>query len=216
MPAHKIESGDRTAHPVKHRLSITAPIVLNGRVMVNAPQNPGELYTITYTPRANYHGADTFTYRARDPGGLTSSVATVALIIDGVNDDPVFASAPGSPSTSRCRRRTRSWSRPRTRTAAGDGDGGGGPSPSERDFEWTVTHDIEDLDSGHDVPTGSWSDGVILWIAENGPGADDALYAYDLQTGDRVGEREFPLAERNRAPRGVWSDGTTVWVADSG
>ena len=99
---------------------------------------------------------------------------------------------------------------------SGGGGGGGGPSPSERDFEWTVTHDIEDLDSGHDVPTGSWSDGVILWIAENGPGADDALYAYDLQTGDRVGEREFPLAERNRAPRGVWSDGTTVWVADSG
>ena len=49
--------------------------------------------TIRYTPRADYHGADSFTYRARDPGGLTSGVATVALTIAAVNDAPAFASA---------------------------------------------------------------------------------------------------------------------------
>ena len=50
--------------------------------------------TITYTPRSNYSGSDSFTYRARDPGGLTSgTAATVALTIDGVNDAPTFASA---------------------------------------------------------------------------------------------------------------------------
>ena len=96
----------------------------------------------------------------------------------------------------------------------GGGGGRSGPSPSIVDFEWTVNHDIEALDSGHDVPTGSWSDGVILWIAENGDGADDA---YDLQTGERVEERDFELDERNRAPRGVWCDGKAVlWVSDSG
>ena len=100
----------------------------------------------------------------------------------------------------------------------GGGGGGGpsGPTPSDIDFEWTVTHDIESLDGGHDVPTGLWSDGQTLWIAENGDGADDAIYAYDRDSGERVADREFEVDERNRAPRGVWSDRTTLWVSDSG
>ena len=101
----------------------------------------------------------------------------------------------------------------------GGGGGGGGPSgptPSGIEFEWNVERDIEQLDSGHDSPTGAWSDGTLLWIAENGDGADDAVYAYDLKTGERVEEREFELDESNRAPRGLWSNGKTAWVADSG
>ena len=98
----------------------------------------------------------------------------------------------------------------------GGGSGSSGPSPSTLDFEWTVKHDIEGLDSGHDTPSGLWSDGATLWIAENGDGADDAIYAYDLASGERAEEREFELDEANRAPRGVWSDGSTVWVSDSG
>ena len=100
----------------------------------------------------------------------------------------------------------------------GGGGGGGpsGPSPSFVDFEWTVTRDIEELDSGHDMPSGAWSDGTTLWLAENGDGADDAVYAYDLESGERAPEREFALDERNRTPRGVWSDRVTVWVSDSG
>ena len=98
----------------------------------------------------------------------------------------------------------------------GGGGGPSGPSPSKLDFEWTVTHDIGSLDSDHDVPTGLWSDHTILWLLENGAGADDAIYAYDLESGERVEDREFELDERNRAPRGVWSDRTTVWVSDSG
>ena len=100
--------------------------------------------------------------------------------------------------------------------AGGGGGGGGGPSPSGIEFEWNVTRDIETLDSGHEAPTGAWSDGTLLWIAENGDGADDAVYAYDLVTGERVEEREFELDESNRAPRGLWSNGKTAWVADSG
>ncbi len=98
----------------------------------------------------------------------------------------------------------------------GGGGGPSGPTPSEADFEWNVKRDIEALDSGHGSPTGMWSDGSVLWLAENGDGADDAVYAYDLATGERVEEREFELDQRNRAPRGVWSNGVTFWVADSG
>ena len=91
-----------------------------------------------------------------------------------------------------------------------------GPTPSAEDFEWTVSRDIEALDGGNDWPTGLWSDGATLWLAENGEGADDEVYAYALESGERVEEREFELAETNRAPRGFWSDGETVWVSDSG
>ena len=79
-----------------------------------------------------------------------------------------------------------------------------------------MKHDIDELDGGHGSPTGMWSDGATLWIAQNGDGADDAAYAYDLESGERVEDREFVLAETNRAPRGVWSDRTTIWVSDSG
>ena len=98
----------------------------------------------------------------------------------------------------------------------GGGGGGGGPSPSVIDFEWTVEHDIDRLSSGHDKPSGQWSDGTTLWVLENGDGADDAVYAYDLATGERVEGREFALDNTNRAPRGVWSDRTLLWVSDSG
>ena len=102
---------------------------------------------------------------------------------------------------------------------AGGGGGGGpsGPTPSQADFEWTMKHDIETLDGDHGTPTGMWSDGVTLWLLHNGDGADDAVYAYDLATGERVEEREFAPDERNRAPRGIWSDGKgNAWVSDSG
>ena len=101
----------------------------------------------------------------------------------------------------------------------GGGGGGGGPSgptASEVEFEWNVKRDIEALDSSHDSPTGAWSNGSILWLLENGAGADDGVYAYDLKTGERVEDLEFDLDETNRAPRGVWSDTNVVWVSDSG
>ena len=82
-----------------------------------------------------------------------------------------------------------------------------------------VRHDrhyrIEELAAGHDGATGMWSDGRTLWLAHNGDGANDAIYAYDLESGERVAEREFQLDTRNRAPCGVWSDGVTMWISDS-
>ncbi len=44
--------------------------------------------TITYTPAANYHGADSFGYTAGDGNGGTAT-ATVSVTVTGVNDGPV-------------------------------------------------------------------------------------------------------------------------------
>src|SRR5205823_2741769 len=44
---------------------------------------------LTYTPAANYNGADSFTFKAND-GTVDSSAATVSLTITAVNDAPTF------------------------------------------------------------------------------------------------------------------------------
>src|SRR5512132_2282183 len=46
--------------------------------------------SFTYTPAADYHGSDSFTYRAGD-GTLTSNLATVTITVSAVNDAPVAA-----------------------------------------------------------------------------------------------------------------------------
>ena len=262
---------------------------------MNEPANAGDRRTITYEPNADYNGADTFTYQARDTGSPSlSSTAPVSIEVDAVNDAPTFVSPTTTRSVSESAEAGDHVGAPVTATdvdendtltyglsgpdalsfvidadgqitvgtgvtfdtvttfeyavtveardragasatidvtitvtagpviSGGGGGGGGGgpsgPSPSSVDFEWNVKRDIESLDSSHDSPTGSWSNGSILWLLENGDGADDAVYAYDLKTGERVEDREFELDERNRAPRGVWSDGKIkiLWVSDSG
>lgn len=54
----------------------------NGSARVNANN------TVTYTPNANFHGTDSFTYTVRDAGGATDT-ATVTVTITSVNDAPV-------------------------------------------------------------------------------------------------------------------------------
>ena len=63
----------------------------NGTVTVNEPENAGQNRTITYEPKLNYHGADTFTYQVRDTGSPPlSSTASVSVEVDAVNDAPAF------------------------------------------------------------------------------------------------------------------------------
>ena len=269
----------------------------NGTVTVNEPANVGENRTITYDPKLNYHGADTFTYQVRDTGSPPlSSTASVSVEVDAVNDAPAFPpSETGARSVSESAEAADNVGAPVTATdidnamltyrlsgadassfdidsdgqitvgmgvtfnagardtytvtvtavdrqgetamvevtitvtagpvlppviiitgGGGGGGGGGGPTPSEVDFEWTVDRDIEELDGGNDRATGVWSDGTTLWVADNADGAGDAVYAYDRASGERLSEREFALAETNRAPRGFWSDRSVVWVSDSG
>ena len=66
----------------------------NGVAEVDAAAND-----ITYTPNANYHGADSFTYRVYD-GTLYSGDATVAVTVDSVNDPPAFPAATAQRSVS--------------------------------------------------------------------------------------------------------------------
>ncbi|MDO0972857.1 beta strand repeat-containing protein [Mycolicibacterium frederiksbergense] len=80
---------------------------LTGNVLTNDTDNDGDTLTatlvdgptngtltlnpdgsFTYTPAANYNGADSFTYTATD-GAATSSVATVSITVNAVNDAPV-------------------------------------------------------------------------------------------------------------------------------
>ena len=102
----------------------------------------------------------------------------------------------------------------------GGGGGGGGPPPaavpSEADFEWNVTRDIDMLDQDNDLPTDLWSDGQTIWVLNNAGSGADAIFAYDLATGERKATSEFTLDSRNRFSHGIWSDGDTVWIADSG
>jgi large repetitive protein len=55
----------------------------HGSVTVNADG------TFSYTPNADFNGADSFTYKAND-GALDSNVATVTLTVGAVNDAPSF------------------------------------------------------------------------------------------------------------------------------
>ncbi len=62
-------------------------------------------------------------------------------------------------------------------------------------------------------PFGMWSDGRTLWVLDE---ADDAIYAFDLFTGERRPHDDFlDLASGNSQPQGLWSDGTTMYVSDS-
>ncbi len=45
--------------------------------------------TITYRPRADFHGTDTFRYRARDSSAVVSNESTVTVTVNNVNDSPV-------------------------------------------------------------------------------------------------------------------------------
>ena len=56
----------------------------NGRASVNTGTG-----VITYTPNANYHGSDTFTYTVGDISGVRSNAATVAINIQAQNDAPI-------------------------------------------------------------------------------------------------------------------------------
>ena len=55
----------------------------NGNVAVT-----GAGTTVTYTPNANFHGSDLFTYKVSD-GKVVTDAATVTVIVTSVNDPPV-------------------------------------------------------------------------------------------------------------------------------
>ena len=67
--------------------------------IVSQPTNgilSGAAPNVTYTPKANYNGPDSFTFKAND-GKVDSNIATVSITINSVNDPPVAKA--GAPQT---------------------------------------------------------------------------------------------------------------------
>ena len=60
-------------------------------------------------------------------------------------------------------------------------------------------------------PTGIWSDGTTMWVADF---EDAKLYAYNMSEKTRDAAKDFTLRTGNSLPVGIWSDGTTMWVVD--
>ena len=60
-------------------------------------------------------------------------------------------------------------------------------------------------------PRGIWSDHETMWVLD---GRKDALFVYDIETGELVAE--YALDAANDDPRGIWSDGVTIWLSDHG
>ena len=81
------------------------------------------------------------------------------------------------------------------------------------DYGWKAVDDLDGLiAAGNNSPTGIWSNGATMWVADIN---DSKLYAYNTD-GTRDSSRDFNTLSgaSNNNPYGIWSDGTTMWVAD--
>ena len=129
-------------------------------------------------------------------GGVAGTQRTVALA-EGANAIAVAVTAEDGATT-------KTYTVTVTRAAAegdGDEDESGGDLPAA--FA---------LDGKNDSPSGLWSDGATLWVADQ---VDGKLYAYRLADGTRQSSRDI-RARGADTPMGLWSDGATVWVASFG
>ena len=75
-----------------------------------------------------------------------------------------------------------------------------------------------DLVSNNSTPRGVWGNDDTIWVANDGSGATDKLYAYNRSDGSRDSSSDFDNLNTagNNDVRGICSDGTTMFVADSG
>ena len=81
VPARGVLINDTDFDPaILTAIKVTDPA--NGTLVLNADGS------LTYTPAADFHGTDTFTYMAND-GLADSNVATVTITVTPVNDAPV-------------------------------------------------------------------------------------------------------------------------------
>ena len=63
-------------------------------------------------------------------------------------------------------------------------------------------------------PTGIWSDGETMWVADQ---TDNKLYAYHAFSkfaSENTNQKFDNLASGNTDIQGIWSDGETMWAAD--
>ena len=83
-------------------------------------------------------------------------------------------------------------------------DGTTGADFGARDGDKDITLVSENSD-----PTGIWSDGETMWVAD---WFGQRAYAYALEGGTRKTDQEFELGA---GPRALWSDGVSMWAMTS-
>ena len=75
------------------------------------------------------------------------------------------------------------------------------------------------LHADNDAPRGIWGDDDTIWIANDGFGAGNKVFAYKRAStlGDRDATKDFdtPNAAGNTDLAGIWSDGDTMFVVDT-
>ena len=79
-------------------------------------------------------------------------------------------------------------------------------------YGWKAVDDLDTLygTDNHD-PRRIWSDGTTIWVSDS---VDEKLYAYNLGTKARDGDKDIDLHSGKGDARGIWSDGTTMWVSN--
>ena len=67
------------------------------------------------------------------------------------------------------------------------------------------------LATANGYPTGIWSDGTTMWVADF---HDTKVYGYSMSDRSRDEDQDISLDTSNNEPVGLWSDGVTLWVGD--
>ena len=78
--------------------------------------------------------------------------------------------------------------------------------------QWDTYHTL--ATHGNNSPTGIWSDGTTMWVADAN---DKRIYAYKTASYFRDTSKEFGNLTNagNHNPAGIWSNGVVLYVADS-
>ena len=73
-----------------------------------------------------------------------------------------------------------------------------------------------DLHSDNSTPKGIWGNDDTFWVANDGSGAGNKLFAYNRSDGSRDSSSDFDNLDTasNDSPSGICSDGATMFVAD--
>ena len=85
---------------------------------------------------------------------------------------------------------------------------------TDADFGWQPEKDFDNAfdPAGNDYPASIWSDGTTMWVADRETDVK-LIYAYDMDTKERVPGRDLTVDEDNDA-HSIWSDRTTMWMSD--
>ena len=72
------------------------------------------------------------------------------------------------------------------------------------------------LDGANAEAEGMWGNDETIWVANDGNGAGNKLYAYRRSDGSRDSSKDFDTLNGagNKNPRALWSDGQTMFVLD--